>query len=669
VKKKTILYVLFFSILICPASLYAEMQIDIGNGTASTAVQAGWTGMQSTGPIDGNGLETVSVTVADAFGAGLDGTVSLTANRWKYRSAITGTYASDSDLLHDFGGPVGDPAVPPTNATLSLTLPVGIYEITLYHHEASRSAPESSWLTVTDADGVRPQETVTCSYGTEPAAIDTYTAFIRSNGSDAITFYYDNTEDDSTSAFPINGLEIYYSSTPQVDAGTFQSALVDTMTQLDATVIDDGQPAPLTYTWSRLSGPGTATFSPNPNIEDPCVIFNEVGVYELRLRAYDGEEDACDVLTVHVRATDDPVAHWDFETGDGTNVVDRTVNNNFGTFAGDPEPNWVAGWVGDWALEVAENSYVTITTDLAMDPNLNTMYGAVTVSTWVKVDSWPTTAWTGIVTKGHDHDGVEGDGGWQLIRNQLGDSLIFHAANAGLVYGSESVGDGYWHHVAGVHNGTTISLYVDGLLDTSEAAYGLVKPNTDDIWINGNSDEGTRFFDGEIDDVQVYDYGLSAAEITDLAAMGALIPRVDAGADETFSIIQSDYLQLDATVTDDGKPEAATLEWTSDPCNPGTVDFSNTAIEDPCAIFSTAGTYILRLTANDTMAQIYDEVTIEAENPTCLNVIDDELLIIGDISGPDGTPDCYVNLYDFAEFAVYWIRCNDPQDLECEFPY
>ena len=32
--------------------------------------------------------------------------------------------------------------------------------------------------------------------------------------------------------------------------------------------------------------------------------------------------------------------------------------------------------------------------------------------------------------------------------------------------------------------------------------------------------------------------------------------------------------------------------------------------------------------------------------------------IPGDISGPDGEPDCSVNIYDFAEFAVQWLKCN-----------
>jgi len=56
------------------------------------------------------------------------------------------------------------------------------------------------------------------------------------------------------------------------------------------------------------------------------------------------------------------------------------------------------------------------------------------------------------------------------------------------------------------------------------------------------------------------------------------------------------------------------------------------------------------------------------EEPTCQDIIDDGLLIAGDISGPEGTPDCHVDIHDFAFFAGEWLRCNDPQNPECD-PY
>ena len=62
-------------------------------------------------------------------------------------------------------------------------------------------------------------------------------------------------------------------------------------------------------------------------------------------------------------------------------------------------------------------------------------------------------------------------------------------------------------------------------------------------------------------------------------------------------------------------------------------------------------------------------LTMEVRNQTCQDVIDNGLLMMSDISGPEGNPDCYINLYDFAVFADYWLRCNNPQDPECELIY
>jgi len=36
-----------------------------------------------------------------------------------------------------------------------------------------------------------------------------------------------------------------------------------------------------------------------------------------------------------------------------------------------------------------------------------------------------------------------------------------------------------------------------------------------------------------------------------------------------------------------------------------------------------------------------------------------------DVSGPGGVSDCYVNLYDFVEFAGYWLDCTDLANPDC----
>jgi hypothetical protein len=86
-------------------------------------------------------------------------------------------------------------------------------------------------------------------------------------------------------------------------------------------------------------------------------------------------------------------------------------------------------------------------------------------------------------------------------------------------------------------------------------------------------------------------------------------PAVDAGADQSITLPAEAV--LDGTVTDDGKPSppALTTHW-SVGSGPGPVAFLDAAAVDTRASFTTAGTYVLRLTASDGALSSTDSVTI-----------------------------------------------------------
>jgi len=86
-------------------------------------------------------------------------------------------------------------------------------------------------------------------------------------------------------------------------------------------------------------------------------------------------------------------------------------------------------------------------------------------------------------------------------------------------------------------------------------------------------------------------------------------PVVNAGLDRMVGI--SDLVKLDGSVTDDGLPNPpgmVTTIW-SKVSGPGTVTFDNINALKPSVSFSELGTYVLRLTANDSEFESYDEVT------------------------------------------------------------
>jgi hypothetical protein len=95
-------------------------------------------------------------------------------------------------------------------------------------------------------------------------------------------------------------------------------------------------------------------------------------------------------------------------------------------------------------------------------------------------------------------------------------------------------------------------------------------------------------------------------------------PVVSAGANQTISLPAA--ASLNGTVTDDGLPNppgAVTVTWSKD-SGPGTVTFVNPAAKVTTTTFSVAGTYVLRLTANDGALSASSTVTITV-NPTPAN--------------------------------------------------
>ncbi len=115
--------------------------------------------------------------------------------------------------------------------------------------------------------------------------------------------------------------------------------------------------------------------------------------------------------------------------------------------------------------------------------------------------------------------------------------------------------------------------------------------------------------------------GRRAAESFDGDAAGAPVlhveytlinqaPTVDAGPNQTISLPLKEVI-LDGTVNDDGlpSPEELVTSWTK-VSGPGTVTFGDANAVDTTANFDSAGTYVLRLTANDGDHSVLNELTI-----------------------------------------------------------
>jgi len=76
--------------------------------------------------------------------------------------------------------------------------------------------------------------------------------------------------------------------------------------------------------------------------------------------------------------------------------------------------------------------------------------------------------------------------------------------------------DGKWHHVAASYNGSVLRLYLDGKIINKESIKGTPgSSGTAPAWI-GSYGDNREIFDGNIDDMSVYNHGLQEVDLAKL---------------------------------------------------------------------------------------------------------------------------------------------------------
>ena len=120
---------------------------------------------------------------------------------------------------------------------------------------------------------------------------------------------------------------------------------------------------------------------------------------------------------------------------------------------------------------------------------------------------------------------TKGDYAWRIQRNNEESTLEFACTGLsipggnqyGSLYSTQALGTGRWYHVAGIYDGSKMSLYINGALDASQEASGSISRTDAPVLIGANADMPDRFWNGMLDDVRVYNYALSGDALAALA--------------------------------------------------------------------------------------------------------------------------------------------------------
>jgi len=381
----------------------------------------------------------------------------------------------------------------------------------------------------------------------------------------------------SSPGTPSPGLENNGNRLPVVNAGSDQShesATFPFSANVTGSAMDDGLPNPpaaLTYSWSRVSGPGQVQFL-NPNQASTSVSFPSVGVYVLRLTVSDSEYTVMDDLTVTVRR---PLqsqtlvaagAVWKYlDDGSNQNTAWRGVDFD--------DTLWKFG------AAPLGYAYSNIVTTVAFGPNSQAKYPTTYFRHAFNLpDASSVAALEARVRR--DDGAIIYLNGSEIFRSNMPEGTVSFTDYASSQVGSENVFYPFSVSPSMLRNGkNVIAVELHQVSATS-------------------SDLALDF------------------ELTAQASIDHQAPTANAGAD--IAVQHPAAASLNGIASDDGlpvPPGAFSVSWTM-VSGPGSVSFGNGTLAQTTATFSTPGTYILRMSVTDGELSSFDDIQINVTGST-----------------------------------------------------
>lgn len=201
------------------------------------------------------------------------------------------------------------------------------------------------------------------------------------------------------------------------------------------------------------------------------------------------------------------IGHWKLDETTGAVAADSSPMENDAT-VGSGTPTWASGVRGG-ALGFAGGDRLDAGTfEIAGD--------GLTLAAWAYVETGSDGARLIVRSDGNGQSNES----WGLTADENGNvGFRVHAGGAwDQVEATGAIEEGQWRHLAGSYDGTTMRLYVDGVLvqSKSHTSGGDLDSYPAHTVTMGDSVSGYRELDGLLDDVRVYSRALTAGQIAEL---------------------------------------------------------------------------------------------------------------------------------------------------------
>jgi hypothetical protein len=198
-----------------------------------------------------------------------------------------------------------------------------------------------------------------------------------------------------------------------------------------------------------------------------------------------------------------PIIEWKLDEANGSTANDTSGHSVAGTLgSGTSAPLWTTGKIGSALNFSTPGQVVTASTS-------NLPSNTFTQSAWI----YP-TSYTG---SGNNNDRntiiYANDKYLQLQNDQKIGVYISGLTAPGYHTSISSIPLNQWTHVAYSWNGSTIIIYINGIIDKTIPNTGNASLVMSDFRIGYQTAAYERQFDGKVDQVKVYDYARSSAQI------------------------------------------------------------------------------------------------------------------------------------------------------------
>ncbi|MDQ6966022.1 MAG: LamG domain-containing protein, partial [Mariprofundaceae bacterium] len=239
--------------------------------------------------------------------------------------------------------------------------------------------------------------------------------------------------------------------------------------------------------------------------------------------------------TANAGLNDGLAGYWTFDEGVGIVANDVSGNGNTGTILNGA--TYGPGYLNTGLYFDGINDNVEIPDAVSLNPS------AITISAFVQVD-----ALTGDIVS---QDGEAFDRQYRI--NIFGGHFRAHVGTTTGFWvfdGATSIIVGSQHHVAMTYDGSTLKLFVDGVLDGSMPVTGNLISTPQPVRIGGGAPIGQSqlYYTGGIDEVKLYKRALAACEVERLAGGTGpcLLPAIQSAASPSRQ-----HSQIDTELTQD----------------------------------------------------------------------------------------------------------------------